>query len=53
MRTLSIEEIQSLIEERDMLAIENKYLAEHLLQNGYKEKEVDNIAKGFFNWREE
>ena len=61
MRTLSIEveyivkreEIEGLIEERDTLAIKNKYLARHLLQNGYKENEVNSIAKGFDDWREE
>ena len=61
MRTLSIEveyivkreEIEGLIEERDMLTIKNKYLARHLLQNGYKENEVNSIAKGFDDWREE
>jgi len=53
MRTLSIEEIEELIEERDMLAIKNKYLARHLLQTGYKENEVNSIAKGFDDWREE
>jgi len=30
MRTLSIEEIESLIEERDMLAYENKAMAEYI-----------------------
>ena len=53
MRTLDREEIEGLIEERDTLAIKNKYLARHLLQNGYKENEVDSIAKGFDDWREE
>ena len=44
--------IAELMEERDMLALENKHLAEHLLQNGHTKNEVDSIAKGFKDWKE-
>ena len=37
--------------EVDNLAYENKQLAKHLIQNGYKRNEVDSIAKGFDDWR--
>jgi len=33
--------------EYDMLASENKHLANHLLANGYNKEQVDSIAKGF------
>jgi len=38
--------------EVDNLAYENKQLAKHLIQNGYTQNEVDSIAKGFDDWRE-
>ena len=44
--------IAELMEERDMLALENKHLARHLLQNGHTKNEVDSIAKGFKDWKE-
>lgn len=52
-KDILIDKINDLREERDMLAIENKFLARHLLQNGYTKGEVDTIAKGFDDWRDE
>tara|TARA_Y100000296_G_C5057982_1_gene198290 strand:+ start:451 stop:621 length:171 start_codon:yes stop_codon:yes gene_type:complete len=49
-RDILLDEIDELKEEIAVLSIENKYLARHLLQNGYNKEQVDHIAKGFDDW---
>jgi hypothetical protein len=39
-------------EERDMLAEENRNMANHMLANDYSSDEVDNICKGFDDWED-
>ena len=40
-------ELDELREENDMLAMENKNMAKHLLANDYSADDVDNVCKGF------
>ena len=49
MRLLSKEEIDGLIDERDMLADENKSFAEFLYSLGYNSDDIDRIATGDLN----
>lgn len=46
-------ELDELREENDMLAIENKNMARHLLSSDYSPDEVDSICKGYDDWLDE
>ena len=43
----TIYSVTELVDEMNMLADENKKMAKFLLDDGYTQDDVDNIAKGF------